>query len=76
MAGERCDPDTVKWMQKMFPNVFINDNWWQTETGWMMCSNYKNLTKFETKPGSATKPCPGWDIRIMDDENKEYRIPN
>lgn len=69
MAGERCDPETVKWLQKHFPKVHLNDNWWQTETGWMIASNYINLTTFPTKLGSATKPCPGWDVRIMDDED-------
>jgi len=28
LAGERCDPDTVQWIQKMFPKTFVNDNWW------------------------------------------------
>lgn len=35
----------------------------------MIASNYINLTTFPTKLGSATKPCPGWDVRIMDDED-------
>lgn len=72
LAGERCDPDTVKWMQRMFreKDVIINDNWWQTESGWPISSNYLNLgSRFETKPGSATKPCPGWDVVMMDDED-------
>mmetsp|Transcript_25481 Transcript_25481/g.19238 ORF Transcript_25481/g.19238 Transcript_25481/m.19238 type:complete len:352 (+) Transcript_25481:439-1494(+) len=77
LAGERCDPDTVHWMQKMFPKAFINDNWWQTESGWMICSNFQNLGKrFKTKPGSATKPSPGWDVLMMDDEDNEFHQPN
>lgn len=28
LAGERCDPKTVQWLQKMFPDVLVNDNWW------------------------------------------------
>jgi propionyl-CoA synthetase len=28
LVGERCDPDTVHWMQKHFPDVIINDTWW------------------------------------------------
>ena len=35
----------------------------------MISSNYVNLTSFPVKLGSATKPCPGWDVRIMDDED-------
>lgn len=49
----------------------INDNYWQTETGWMISCNYMNLTTFEVKPGSATKPVPGQRIKIFSEENKE-----
>jgi len=69
LAGERCDPATIHWLQRMFPSKFINDNWWQTESGWPIVSNYDNLEKFETKAGSATKPTPGWDVQIVDDDN-------
>jgi len=75
MAGERCDPETMKWLQKHFPGKHFNDNWWQTETGIMISSNYVNLTSFPVKLGSATKPCPGWDVRIMDDEDNLVSEP-
>lgn len=71
LAGERCDPDTVHWLQKHMPkDLLINDHWWQTESGWPMISNYSNLETLPTKPGSATKPLPGWDIQVLDDEGK------
>ena len=75
-GGERCDPETVKWLQKHFPDKHMNDNWWQTETGWMVSTNYMNLTTFPTKLGSATKPAPGWDVRIMDDEDMLVEEPD
>jgi propionyl-CoA synthetase len=53
--------------------VLINDNYWQTETGWIISCNYKNLHTFPSKPGSATKPCPGFDVRIMDHNNEEIK---
>jgi propionyl-CoA synthetase len=28
LVGERCDPDTVKWIRKHLPDVIINDTWW------------------------------------------------
>lgn len=28
LAGERCDPDTIKWLQTNYPDVLVNDNWW------------------------------------------------
>ena len=51
----------------------INDNYWQTETGWMISCNYRNLTTFAVKPGSATKPAPGFNIKIFNDENEELK---
>lgn len=76
LAGERCDPDTIRWLQHLLPDKHLNDNWWQTETGWPMASNFINLDTFQTKPGSATKPCPGWEIQIMDDDDKIVTKPD
>lgn len=28
LVGERCDPDTIKWIYQHFPHVIINDTWW------------------------------------------------
>ena len=28
VVGERCDPDTIKWMTENFPGKFLNDNYW------------------------------------------------
>ena len=73
LVGERCDPDTSHWVNKHFPKVIINDNWWQTETGWPISGNFLNLeafkTVFPTVPGSVTKPIPGYEISIVDDHN-------
>jgi propionyl-CoA synthetase len=53
----------------MCPNVLINDNYWQTESGWPICCNYKNLTTFKSKPGACTKPAPGYNVVVLDDDN-------
>jgi len=80
VVGERCDPDTIWWINKHFPHVIINDTWWQTETGWPICSNYLNLTDFKTVfptlPGSVTRPAPGYDVKVFDEEHKEITEPN
>ena len=41
----------------------------------MISCNYINLTTFPVKLGSATKACPGWDVRIMDDEDNLVTEP-
>lgn len=36
LAGERADPDTIKWAERNL-KIPVIDNWWQTETGWPIC---------------------------------------
>ena len=43
----------------------INDNYWQTETGFPIVSNFMNLEYLKFKPGSATKPVPGYNLEII-----------
>ena len=38
LAGEHADPDTVKWAERTV-GAAVRDHWWQTETGWPICSN-------------------------------------
>ncbi len=70
LAGERCDPDTLLWAQRQL-NVPVIDHWWQTETGWPIVANPIGIEKFPVKPGSATKPVPGYDVRVLNSEGKE-----
>jgi propionyl-CoA synthetase len=70
LAGERCDPDTLFWAQERL-GIPVIDHWWQTETGWAICGNPVGLTRFPVKAGSATKPMPGYDVRILDEEGNE-----
>jgi len=65
LAGERTDPDTYHWAKDLL-KVPVIDHWWQTETGWAIAANFRGLTHYPTKPGSVTKPVPGWDVRILD----------
>ncbi len=68
-AGERLDPPTQQWMLDKI-GVDIIDNWWQTETGWPIAANMTGIEKLNIKFGSATKPIPGYQIEILDDEGK------
>ncbi|MBC9956800.1 propionyl-CoA synthetase [Yimella sp. cx-51] len=65
MAGERLDPDTWQWATDKL-GVPVVDNWWQTETGWPIASDPMGLEVLPIKPGSATVPTPGYDVRILD----------
>ena len=65
LAGERLDPDTYHWGTQLLQRPVV-DHWWQTETAWAICGNFRGLEFFLTKPGSATKPMPGYDLKVLD----------
>jgi propionyl-CoA synthetase len=66
LAGERADPDTVKWAEGIL-GVPVIDHWWQTESGWPIAGNPLGLGMLPVKYGSPTVPMPGYDLRILDD---------
>lgn len=66
LAGERCDPATLKWAESHL-KVPVVDHWWQTETGWGIAANCLGLHRFPIKPGSSTKPVPGWNVQVLDE---------
>ncbi|MBK1649542.1 propionyl-CoA synthetase [Rhabdochromatium marinum] len=69
LAGERCDPNTLEWAQDKL-GVPVVDHWWQTETGWAIAANCLGLEPLPIKPGSPTKPVPGYDVQVLDDEGE------
>jgi propionyl-CoA synthetase len=70
LAGERADPDTVMWAEKLL-KVPVIDHWWQTETGWAMAGNPLGLGLLPVKHGSPAVPMPGYDVRILDEGGRE-----
>ncbi len=72
LAGERLDPDTLKWAEHHLGGPVIV-HWWQTETGWPVCCNSLGIEKLPVKPGSPTRPVPGMDVRVVDDRNREVK---
>ncbi|WP_077214267.1 acetate--CoA ligase [Bacillus dakarensis] len=66
-VGEPLNPEVVRWGLKVF-NLRIHDNWWMTETGAQLISNYPCL---EIKPGSMGKPIPGVKAAIVDNQGNE-----
>ena len=65
LAGERCDPDTLLWLQDQL-GIPVIDHWWQTETGWAIASNCLGIEELPVIPGSPTHACPGWDVQVLD----------
>jgi propionyl-CoA synthetase len=66
LAGERADPDTVQWAERIL-GVPVVDHWWQTETGWPIAANPAGLGLLPVKYGSPTVAMPGYAVEVVDD---------
>ncbi len=67
LAGERCDPHTLEWAQEKL-QIPVIDHWWQTETGWPICSNCLGIELLPIVPGSPARAVPGYEVQALDAE--------
>ncbi len=65
-VGEPLNPEAVAWGAEVL-GLPIHDNWWQTETGGIMISNYAAV---DIKPGSMGRPLPGVEAAILRRDEK------
>ena len=68
-VGEPINPEAWRWYHKIIgkENCPIMDTWWQTETGGFMITP---LPSVPLKPGSATRPFPGIEVAIVDEDGQ------
>jgi propionyl-CoA synthetase len=66
LAGERADPDTIQWAERILDRPVL-DHWWQTESGSPMAANCVGLGQLPVRYGSPTKAVPGYRIEVVDD---------
>ena len=72
LAGERADPDTIEWAQKVM-GVPVYDHWWQTETGYTIAGNPAGIEAMPVKIGSPTVAMPGYDVQILDEGGHQMK---
>jgi acetyl-CoA synthetase len=60
-VGEPLNPEAVVWGVEAL-NQPVHDNWWQTETGAIMISNFAAM---DIRPGSMGKPLPGVQAALL-----------
>ncbi len=67
-VGEPINPEAWIWYRQIIGagKCPIVDTWWQTETGHIMIAPLPGITAL--KPGSATKPFPGIDADVVDEQ--------
>ena len=66
-VGEPINPEAWRWYHRVIgqERCPIIDTWWQTETGGFMITPFPSVG---LKPGSATRPFPGIQVDIVDDD--------
>ncbi|MGD9804720.1 MAG: propionyl-CoA synthetase [Hyphomicrobiaceae bacterium] len=73
LAGERADPETIKWAEQKL-QVPVIDHWWQTETGWAIAGNPVGLGQLKVKYGSPSVPMPGFDLQCLDEKGEPVPV--
>jgi acetyl-CoA synthetase len=70
-VGEPINPEAWIWYREHVggDRTPIVDTWWQTETGMILITPLPGVTT--TKPGSATKPFPGVEAAVYDEQGNE-----
>ncbi|MCX7732637.1 MAG: acetate--CoA ligase [candidate division WOR-3 bacterium] len=71
-VGEPINPEAWRWYRKYIggDRLPIMDTWWQTETGAFVISP---LPITPLKPGSATKPLPGYSADVITQEGNPIK---
>ena len=69
-VGEPINPEAWMWYHEHIggERCPIVDTWWQTETGMILITPLPGVTT--TKPGSATKPFPGVEAAVLNEQGE------
>jgi acetyl-CoA synthetase len=64
-AGEPLNPEAIKWFREQY-GVTVLDYYGLSES-YPLCGNFPFM---EVREGSMGKPLPGWDVQILDEDEK------
>ncbi len=73
-VGEPINPEAWVWYHKFIgrDRCPVVDTWWQTETGSILIAPLPGIT--DLKPGSATKPLPGIEAKVLNEAGEEIKV--
>src|SRR5437016_8358131 len=72
LAGERCDREALGWAQQR-PRHPVEGKSGRAVAGRQTPPNPVGIEEFPVKPGSATKPIPGYDVHVLDEEGRDAK---
>lgn len=64
-AGEPLNPEAIRWFRRQY-GLTVLDYYGLTES-YPLVANYPSL---EVREGSMGKPMPGWDVQILDEDER------
>jgi acetyl-CoA synthetase len=64
-AGEPLNPEVIRWFREQY-GVTVLDYYGLTES-YPLCGNFPTV---EVREGSMGRPVPGWDVRILDEDEQ------
>jgi acetyl-CoA synthetase len=64
-AGEPLNPEAIRWFREQY-GITVLDYYGLTES-YPLCANYPFM---EVRDGSMGKPMPGWDVKILDEDER------
>jgi acetyl-CoA synthetase len=64
-AGEPLNPEAIRWFREQY-GVTVLDYYGLTES-YPLCGNFPFM---EVREGSMGKPLPGWDVALLDEDEK------
>jgi acyl-coenzyme A synthetase/AMP-(fatty) acid ligase len=64
-AGEPLNPEAIRWFRQQY-NVTVLDYYGLTES-YPLCANFPFM---EVREGSMGKPMPGWQVAILDEDER------
>jgi acetyl-CoA synthetase len=65
-AGEPLNPEAIRWFRDQY-GLTVLDYYGLTES-YPLCANYPWM---DVREGSMGRPMPGWDVRILDEDENE-----
>jgi acetyl-CoA synthetase len=68
-AGEPLNPEVISWFTRQF-DIPVMDFYGLSES-YPLCANYPTM---EIRPGSMGKPTPGWDVALLDDDERPVPV--
>jgi acetyl-CoA synthetase len=67
-AGEPLNPEAIRWFREQY-GITVLDYYGLTES-YPLCANYPFM---EVREGSMGKPVPGWEVSILDEDERPVR---